>query len=350
MSKKSIKLLFSTMALCLVLAACGNGNGNSTNSAKEGNNSSNGTNTQNAQNQNAGTNTTPEVTHSIKHTLGTAEITGTPQRIVALEFTYAEDLIALGVQPIGVADVEGYKKWVNTTPGLADTVQDVGTRQEPNLEAIMAVEPDLIITSDLRAKNIYDKLTEIAPTLAFSPYQDETGVDQYQEMIDTFNTIADVVGKQDEAVKVLKDLDDAYAAAAEKIKAAGKENEGVTLVQAYSSQNAPVFRIFTDNSLAMNILNKIGLTNAFTESTFEVYGYAEKTVESFPAVQDSNFIYIVQADDNVFENQLKDNKVWSNLNFVKENRTYALGGDSWVFGGPLSAKTIVNKAVELLAP
>ncbi|MNZ98213.1 hypothetical protein D3C78_1174900 [compost metagenome] len=73
-------------------------------------------------------------------------------------------------------------------------------------------------------------------------------------------------------------------------------------------------------------------------------------MESFPAVQDSNFIYIVQVDDNVFENQLKNNKVWTNLDFVKENRTYALGGDSWVFGGPLSAKTIVNKAVELLAP
>ncbi|MNO36466.1 Fe(3+)-citrate-binding protein YfmC precursor [compost metagenome] len=347
MKKRSIKLLFPTMVLCLVLAACGNGN--SANSAKESANSSGAANTQNSQNQNAA-NTASEATHTIKHGLGTTEIKGKPQRIVALEFTYAEDLVALGVDPVGVADVEGYKKWVNTTPGLPDGVADVGTRQEPNLEAIMALEPDLIITADYRAANIYDKLTEIAPTIAFSPYQDENGVDQYQEMIDTFNTIAEITGKQDEAAKVLKDLDDTYAAATEKLKAAGKENGTVTLVQAYSNQNAPVFRIFTDNSMSIQILKKIGLTNAFKESAFELYGYAEKTVESFPAVQDSNFIYIVQADDNVFEDQLKDNKVWTNLNFVKENRTYALGGDSWVFGGPLSAKTIVNKAVELLAP
>lgn len=286
----------------------------------------------------------------IKHALGTAKIEGTPTRIVALEYTYAEDLLALGIQPVGVADVKGYQTWVNTTPGLDDSVQDVGTRQEPNLEAIMALEPDLIITTDFRSKDIYDKLEDIAPTLAFSPYQDENGVDQYQEMIDTFNTIANVVGKQEEAKQVLADLDKTYQEAAEKIKAAGKENAEVTLVQAFSNQNSPVFRIFTDNSMAIKILNKIGLQNAVKDPTFEVYGYAEKSVEAFPAVQDSDFLYIVQQDDNVFETYMKENQVWKNLNFVKENRTYPLGGDSWVFGGPLSAKTLVDKAVSVIAP
>src|SRR5687768_3607948 len=48
----------------------------------------------------------------IKHAMGETEITGTPQRIVALEWTYAEDLLALGVQPVGVADIAGMNKWV----------------------------------------------------------------------------------------------------------------------------------------------------------------------------------------------------------------------------------------------
>ncbi|MNP75517.1 hypothetical protein D3C76_1725850 [compost metagenome] len=67
-------------------------------------------------------------------------------------------------------------------------------------------------------------------------------------------------------------------------------------------------------------------------------------------MQDSNLLYIVQDDDNIFEKQLKDNQVWKNLNFVKEKRTYALGGDAWVFGGPLSAEVIVNRVASLLAP
>ena len=51
-------------------------------------------------------------TRVIQHALGENTITGTPQRIVALEWTYVEDLLALGLQPIGVADIEGYHDWV----------------------------------------------------------------------------------------------------------------------------------------------------------------------------------------------------------------------------------------------
>src|SRR5690606_21515856 len=40
----------------------------------------------------------------ITHSFGDTEIEGVPQRIVALEWTYAEDLLALGIQPAGVAD------------------------------------------------------------------------------------------------------------------------------------------------------------------------------------------------------------------------------------------------------
>ncbi|MDN4066341.1 MULTISPECIES: ABC transporter substrate-binding protein [Paenibacillus] len=345
---KMLKMMASVICICLVLAACGNAKNNN-NPAPAGNGENAGNTAEQSQNA-ANSGQQADGVRSFKHALGTADVEGTPTRIVALEYTYAEDLIALGVQPVGVADVKGYQAWVNTTPGLDANVQDVGTRQEPNLEAIMALDPDLILTSDFRAKDIYDKLADIAPTIAFSPYQDENGVDQYQEMIDTFNTIADAVGKQEEAKQVLAGLDETYKAAAEKLKSAGKENAEFTLVQAFSNQNSPVFRIFTDNSMAVKILNKIGLQNANKEPAYEVYGYSEKSVEAFPALQDSNFLYIVQDDDNVFETHLKENQVWKNLNFVKENRTYALGGDSWVFGGPLSAKTLVDKAVSVLAP
>ncbi|MNW69967.1 hypothetical protein D3C74_491200 [compost metagenome] len=51
----------------------------------------------------------------------------------------------------------------------------------------------------------------------------------------------------------------------------------------------------------------------------------------------------------MFEKQLKDNAVWKGLKFVKEGRTYPLGGDMWLFGGPESAELLANKIVELLA-
>ncbi|WP_152549453.1 hypothetical protein [Geomicrobium sp. JCM 19038] len=34
-----------------------------------------------------------------------------PERVVALEWLYAENLLALGIDPVGVADIEGFETW-----------------------------------------------------------------------------------------------------------------------------------------------------------------------------------------------------------------------------------------------
>ncbi|TMV48515.1 iron-siderophore ABC transporter substrate-binding protein [Paenibacillus mesophilus] len=296
---------------------------------------------------NSGTNAAP-ATKSIQHAMGTTDIKGTPSKIVILEWSYAESLLAVGMQPVGLADINGYKKWVNAKPELAANVVDVGTRQEPNLEIIASLKPDLIVTTTARSKTSYDKLKAIAPTIVFDPSSEQASKDMYADMINSLKTIADIVGKSAEADKVVKDLDKTYEDAKAKLKAASKEGAEIVLTQAYSNQNAAVLRIFTDNSSVVQIYTKLGLKNVYKPEKFESQGFATASVESLPAVQKANFLYVVQNDDNVFEKQLKDNAVWKGLAFVKENRTYSLGGDMWLFGGPLSIKNIVDKTVSLL--
>ena len=52
-----------------------------------------------------------------------------------------------------MADIKNYNKWVNTPKPSKDVV-DVGTRQQPNLEEISRLKPDLIITASFRGKAI----------------------------------------------------------------------------------------------------------------------------------------------------------------------------------------------------
>lgn len=333
--RKPVLLLF-TMVLMVLTAACGS----ATESKSE---------TQQTPAPAAGASTTPTV-KSIKHSLGTTEVKGTPKRIVALEWVYAEDLLALGIQPVGVADIKGYQKNVNVSTALDAGVADVGTRQEPNLEAIAALKPDLILAPDFRIKASYEALNKIAPTIAFNPYPAEGAGNQYEGMETTFKTIADLTGKQAEADKVLADLQKTYADAKQKLKAGGKEGASIVVTQAFTQQNAAVLRLFTDNSMLVQILERAGLKNVYKADKFEAYGFATGSVESLPAVQSANFIYIVQDNDNVFQNQLKDNPVWNGLAFVKEKRTYKLPGNTWTFGGPLSAKVLVETATKALLP
>ena len=270
------------------------------------------------------------------------------KKVVVLEWTYAEDLLALGVQPAGMADIQEYHNWVNIDAELSNDVVDVGGRQEPNLEAIAALEPDLIIGVSFRHDASLADFEKIAPTVIFNPYPEDESIDLYKEMTTTFNEIAKAVDKTEEAEKVLAHLDEKYEEAKAEIEKADLKTKDVILTLAYTGPQAPEIRVFTPNSMASQILEKIGLKNVHVPDQFEVFGSSTFNVEGLTKYEDANYLYTVQDEDNVYEKQLKDNAVWKNLNFVKEDRLFDLGGDTWLYGGPLSAETLLNQIVDTM--
>ncbi|MCC8434267.1 iron-siderophore ABC transporter substrate-binding protein [Brevibacillus sp. M2.1A] len=334
--KLPVMLVF--LSAMLLLAACGNA----------GSTSQSGSN-QAATAQPDAAKPAEEQVRTVKHMMGESTIKGTPKRIVALEWSSAEHLLALGIQPVGIADIPNMKKWVKLPVEIAPEVVDVGSRTSPNLESIMMLKPDLIIGIKRNVEANYDEMSKIAPTIAFDTNPAEGQGSQYDRMIEIFKQIADITGKNAEAEAALKDLDKTYAEAKEKLTKAGADKVPFVLAMGYSSQNAVEFRLSTDNSTAASILIHIGLTNKYKPKKFEQTGMTLADVEALPALQDANFLHIIQNDDNVIENQLKNNPVWNGLTFVKENRVYALGGDLWPYGGTMSAKILANKAVDLLA-
>jgi iron complex transport system substrate-binding protein len=265
------------------------------------------------------------------------------KKVVVLEWTYAENLLALGMQPAGMADIEGYGDYVNIEPQLDESVTDVGGRQEPNLEAIASINPDLIIGVSFRHDGMLDQLESIAPTVIFNPYPEDESINLYEEMEMTFNEMAKAVGKEAEAQQVLADLDAHYAEAKAKIETGNLSTNDVILTLAYSGPQAPEIRAFTPHSMASIILEKIGLNNIHEPDQFEIFGSSTFNVEGLVKYEDANYLYTVPDTDNIYENQLKGNKVWENLSFVEEDRLYDLGADTWLYGGPLSAGTLVDQ-------
>lgn len=330
--KKGLKGLLIMLAFVLVLAGCGKAN-TSTDASKDADSGS----------------TPAEETAgpvTVKHKRGELTLDKPAERVVTLEWTYTEDVVALGVQPVGNADNANYKVYVSSEAGLDDSVTDIGTRSEPNLEAIAALKPDLIIANADNNTAVYDQLNAIAPTIEYDPY-DGDGYN-YDKMTEIFNNIATALGKEDKAKQVLDELDQHYAEAKEKLAAAGKDNFHFALTQAFTYQNAASLRMFTDNSVVIGTLNKIGLVNDWQPEKLEGYGFSTVGIESLSDVQDSNFIYITQPDDDVFGTAMKDNSVWNGLNFVKEKRTYQLDSTTWTFGGPISSKALVDGVVEAI--
>ncbi|MBV6622437.1 MAG: iron-siderophore ABC transporter substrate-binding protein [Rivularia sp. (in: Bacteria)] len=273
-----------------------------------------------------------------------SNISKTPTRIVALEWVYVENLLALGIQPVGIADIKGYKNFVNIKPQLADSVVDIGTRAEPSIEAIAKLKPDLILGVEQRHKEIYILLKSIAPTFLFNPYPSAKKANQLEEMQQTFTKIAKTVNREDKGKLILDEMQQSFDNAKKQLDNIKVSENKFVLAQL--SNSGPQLRLFSDNSMAVQILNKIGLENAF-EGKFDAFGFNTVWVEALPEVEDTNFIYI-SADNNVYWQNLQNNPVWKGLEFVQQNRVYPIEPDTWVFGGPLSAQLLVEKVVAAL--
>ena len=276
---------------------------------------------------------------AVQDAIGIICVPSTVERVVALEWSYVEAILALGVQPVGVADIEGYHNWVKIPVELSDDVQDVGTRQAPNLELITQLEPDLIITAQFRSAENYDELSAIAPVLAFNPYPSEGS--HYDEMVTTFNAIATALGREAEAEAVLNDMTDYFATAANALDEAGLGGAEFILSQGFIQSEAATFRLFTDNAMAVEILTQIGLENAWDDVPGQ-YGFSTIGIEGFATVGDVNFLFVAQEDDRNF---FYESALWGSLPFVQNNHAYWLGADVWLFGGPLSAVELVNVAL-----
>lgn len=330
--KQKLMIVLALVALVLALAACSSNNEEAS-ATEEGNDA-------------AETTENTEVT--IEGVNGEVTLDAPAKKVVALEWTYAENLLAVGVQPAGVADIDMYGDYVNIEPQFDDTVVDVGGRQEPNLEVLASLEPDLIIGVSFRHDSMLTELEAIAPTVIFNPYPEDESIDLYEEMEITFKEIAKAVGKEAEADQVLAELEQKYEEAKAKIDSANLATKDVILTLAYSGAQAPEIRVFTPNSMASIIIEKMGLNNVHVPDQHEIFGSSTFNVEGLVKYEEANYLFTVPDADNIYQNQLSGNKVWENLTFVKENRLYDLGEDTWLYGGPLSAGTLLDQITDTL--
>lgn len=119
-----------------------------------------------------GSEPTAPVTRTVQHPLGTAEIPIAPARVIALDRRAAlPHLLALGVTPIAALTYES----IIGTPFpqvVAEQARDVavlptgGSADDPNLEAVAAMAPDLVIGWTNGIEEVYPALSAIAPTVA----------------------------------------------------------------------------------------------------------------------------------------------------------------------------------------
>lgn len=157
-----------------------------------------------------------EQTRTIEHFAGTTQIPVEPQRIVTLQDQNALlPLLELGVTPVASAGLlgdDGSKSFRRTQGYDTSGIEFVGAYGEPNLEAIAAQDPDLIVSDEYGAEDVYEELSRIAPTVVVQVFE--------RPLTEALADFAEIVGKQDRAAELQAD----YAKRIESFRADLGEN------------------------------------------------------------------------------------------------------------------------------
>lgn len=139
----------------------------------------------------------PAAVRSVEHARGTTEVPADPQRVVVLEPLELDTAVALGVTPVGAA-VAGNVTGIPAYLGVGAEVGSVGTVPEPDLEAIAALRPDLVLGTESRHSELYDQLSGIAPTVFMA-----TQSDPWQ---DNVRLVGEALGREQEAGELLEEF------------------------------------------------------------------------------------------------------------------------------------------------
>ncbi|MFE6488125.1 iron-siderophore ABC transporter substrate-binding protein [Streptomyces sp. NPDC057757] len=273
---------------------------------------------------------------------------GPATKVVATEWNVVESLVTLGVDPVGVADVKGYKTWDSAVP-LKNEPKDIGTRGEPSMDTVASLAPDLIVaTTDLTPAAV-KQLRKVAPVLEVTSAD---ASDQIGQMLENLDLIAKATGTTDQAKTARSDFEAKVAEGKKALADAGLAGTDITFADGYVASNQVSLRPYTSGSLIGTVNEQLGLKNAWTVKGDEAYGLGTTDVEGLTDLpKDTRFAYIGNDDDasaTPFTGVLKKNAVWKSLPFVKAGEVYRLPDGIWMFGGPGSMGAYIDGLVAAL--
>lgn len=275
------------------------------------------------------------------------ELDGPAKNVVGTEWNVVESLITLGVAPVGVSDVKGYKTW-NTAVPLKNEPKDVGTRGEPSMETIASLKPDLILaTTDLPPAAI-EQLRKVAPVLTVRA---ALATDPIGQMTKNLDAIAQATGTTEKAATLKQQFQAKLDEGKKALADAGRSGTAYAFADGYVVSNQVSIRPYTSGSLIGGVNEKLGLKNAWTVQGDEAYGLGTSDVEGLTKLGDVEFAYIGNdgdKDSNPFSGPLATDKVWTSLPFVQKGNVHRLPDGIWMFGGPESMNKYIDAVVTAL--
>ncbi|WP_204375135.1 ABC transporter substrate-binding protein [Photobacterium swingsii] len=268
---------------------------------------------------------------------GTHQIAAHPSRIVALNWDITEQLIELGVTPIAMPDKAGYEQWV-VKPQLPTSIEDIGTRVEPNYEKIARLKPDMIIVASPQ-RDLIPQLERIAPVMFYQTYS--ASHSNAQAAIDNYRLLAQLVNKTDYAEQQLQRMENRLS----ELKAALNHayNNQVPKVTTLRFASKTAAFVYGDNSISQFALSKLGIEPAMPLASTQ-WGVTQKRISDLHTIGSGTVLYFLPLEQ---EAQLKQSVMWQAMPFIRQHRVNSVAA-TWSYGGALSILYMAEALTESL--
>ncbi|QEV18733.1 ABC transporter substrate-binding protein [Streptomyces alboniger] len=275
-------------------------------------------------------------TRTLKTAMGDVKVPVAPERVVVLDTAELDSAISLGVKPVGATHVEAESGFPGYLPkDKVSGIKDVGEMMTPNMEAIAALKPDLILTSKIRHAAKYDQLKKIAPTV-----MTETTGFPWKE---NFQVHADALGKRAEAKKVVSD----YEAHTKKVTEAigGPAKAKATKVNVLRFIEGADIRLYGEQTYIATLLKDVGLGRApIAAKAKDGFSYDLSPEKIDLADTDVIFQSTYGDPKKAKQTQTVGSGLWKNMKAVKSGNVHTVKDELWIQGiGYTAANKILDE-------
>lgn len=282
----------------------------------------------------------------VQHFAGETCVPRQPKRVVALDSITLEYLLSLGIRPIGAVSSDLV---VSDLQHDLTGIANIGSTDEPNLEKILSLQPDLIVGIDYY-QTIYSQSSQIAPTILYE-------VEHSGQWNEIFLNFAQMLQKGEVAQQVMNN----YYTRLEQFKQQMGErlnNTEVSVVRIYPNQ----INLYLKDSFCGTILQDAGLPRPpaqaiAADDAQKRFGNPIQTSISreLLAQADGDVMFMWTGENTVEANQqaqqklaqLKSDPLWQQMRVVQQNKIYQVPS-YWLGSGPIAANLVIDDLFKYL--
>ncbi len=278
---------------------------------------------------------------TIEHAHGSTTVEQAPERVVSVGYSDHDILLALGVTPVGVRDWYGgydYATWPWAQDELGEAQPEIIGSQELDIEAIAALDPDLIIGVNTgMTREVYDLLAQVAPTIGPStefpnfgtPWQVRTRM------------VGRAVGQAEAAEQAVTSIEERFSG----IRESNPEFENATIAVAFQFQSSP--GAYASKDVRSRLMESLGfeIPEMFDEMAGESF-FASFSEERLDLLDTDVIVWIASSDEG--KEAIKALSMRDGLTAAAEGREIFLGkllGGAFSFASPLSIPFLLDEMV-----